>query len=52
MFEGDVLAHRVEVEGLHELDGVDAGLADLRMAVSADRGEDAAAPVLDWRASR
>ncbi len=50
VFEGDVLATTVEVEGLHEVDGVDAGLADLRMAVSADRGEDAPTPVLDWRA--
>ena len=50
VFEGDVLATTVEVEGLHEVDGVDAGLANLRMAVSAGRGEDAPTPVLDWRA--
>ncbi len=51
VFEEDVLSTTVEVEGTHELDGVDAGLVDLRMLVSADRGTDEEPkPVLDWRA--
>ena len=51
VFEGDVLSTTVEVEGTHELDGVDAGLVDLRMLVGADRGADEEPkPVLDWRA--
>ena len=51
VFEGDILATTVEVEGLHELDDVDAGLADLRMAVSANRAR-SPAPVLDLAGDR
>jgi 2-methylfumaryl-CoA hydratase len=50
VFEGDVLSTTVEAEAGHELDGTDAGLVDLRMLVSADRGDGELAPVLDWRA--
>ena len=51
VFEQDVLSTTVEVEGTQALDGLDAGLVDLRMLVSADRGAgEEPKPVLDWRA--
>ncbi len=49
VFEGDMLATELTVEGAHSLPG-GGGLLDLRARTSADRGEgDGAVPVLDWR---
>lgn len=48
VFEDDVLATELTVEGLHPLSG-GGGLVDLRARTSADRGEPDPAPVLDWR---
>ena len=48
VFEGDVLATDLSVEGAHPLDG-GGGLVDLRARVQADRfGSDEIAEVLDW----
>lgn len=48
VFEGDVLATELTVEGVHALD--DCGLVDLRAVTTADRGEPGSpAPALDWR---
>ena len=48
VFEGDVLATELTVEGAHALE--DCGLVDLRAVTTADRGgADGPAPALDWR---
>ncbi len=50
VFEGDVLSTTIEVEATRELDGLEAGLVDLRLRVTADReSEPEPVPVLDWR---
>jgi acyl dehydratase len=50
VFEGDVLASVVGVEGVYPLDGADAALVDLRVRTTADRGDAVEpSPVLDWR---
>ena len=50
VFEGDVLSTAVQIEATRELDGLEAGLVDLRLRVTADReSEPEPVPVLDWR---
>jgi len=49
VFDGDILATRLTVEAVHQLEERDAGLVDLRAQTTADRGAEGSAPVLDWR---
>ena len=50
VFDGDVLASEVSVEGVQPLEGVDAALVDLRVRTTADPGgANPPSLVLDWR---
>jgi acyl dehydratase len=50
VFEGDVLATELTVEGVHPLGAGEAGLVDLRAVTSAHReGSEGQVGVLDWR---
>jgi acyl dehydratase len=48
VFEGDVLALELTLEGKRPLPGGDAGLLDLRARVTAERDDGTIVPVLDW----